>query len=165
MKGLSTRNLTYMRKFAEIYTDLTIVQQAAALLPWFHNCVLIEKVKDHEERMWYIRSAVENGWSRNVLVLQIDSGLYHRKGCAISNFERTLPPAESDLVNETLKDPYNFEFLTLAHDAHERDLERGLLEHLREFFIELGIGFAFVGSQYHLEVKGNSLRSSPWAFN
>jgi predicted nuclease of restriction endonuclease-like (RecB) superfamily len=98
---------------------------------------------------------VQNGWSRNVLVLQIESGLYRRKGKAVTNFDRTLPAPQSDLAQQLLKDPYNFDFLTLDTEARERDLERGLLTHIRRFLLELGVGFAFVGSQYHLEVGGD----------
>jgi predicted nuclease of restriction endonuclease-like (RecB) superfamily len=155
MKGFSPRNLKYMRAFAEAYLDEQFVQQAAAQIPWFHNCAIIDKVKDPTERAWYIRKTTEHGWSRNVLVLQIESGLYRRQGKAITNFERTLPAPQSDLAHQLLKDPYNFDFLTLSTEAHERDLERGLLDHIREFLLELGVGFAFVGSQYHLEVGGD----------
>jgi predicted nuclease of restriction endonuclease-like (RecB) superfamily len=120
--------------------------------PVGHNVLLIEKVKDPAERIWYARKAIEHGWSRSILDHQIDSGLHRRQGKAITNFERTLPPPESDLAQQTLKDPYNFDFLTLAEDAHERHLERGLLEHIRQFLLELGVGFAFVGSQVHVEI-------------
>lgn len=154
MKGFSVRNLKYMRKFAETYPDESIVQQLAAQIPWFHNCVLLDKVKSSDERLWYVEQTIEQGWSRNVLVHQIESGLYHRQSKAITNFERTLPQPQSDLAQQILQDPYNFDFLSLDREARERDLERGLLQHLREFLLELGVGFAFVGSQYHLEVGG-----------
>jgi len=152
MKGFSPRNLKYMRAFAESYSDEHFVQQVAAQIPWFHNCVLLDKVEAQNEREWYMRQTVEYGWSRAVLVLQIESGLYRRHGTATTNFERTLPAPQSDLARQLLKDPYNFDFLTLDEEARERDLERGLLEHIREFLLELGVGFAFVGSQYHLEI-------------
>ncbi len=152
MKGFSRTNLLYMRSFAESYPDEQIVQQAAGQIPWFHNCVILDKVKDAKQREFYIRKTIENGWSRNVLVLQIESKLYERQGKAVTNFERTLPPAQSDLATQLLKDPYNFDFLTLHDAAVERDLENALLQNLRKFLIELGVGFAFVGSQYHLEV-------------
>jgi predicted nuclease of restriction endonuclease-like (RecB) superfamily len=155
MKGFSPRNIKYMRAFADAYAEEQFVQQVAAQIPWFHHCVLLDKVKDSAERVWYIRQTVENGWSRNVLVLQIESGLYRRKGKAITNFDRTLPAPQSDLAQQLLKDPYNFDFLTLDTEARERDLERGLLTHIRQFLLELGVGFAFVGSQYHLEVGGD----------
>jgi predicted nuclease of restriction endonuclease-like (RecB) superfamily len=152
MKGLSSRNLKYMRAFYEAYPDETIVQQLAAQIPWFHNCVLLDKVKRSEERIWYIRQNISHGWSRNVLVHQIESGLFERQGRAQVNFDRTLPAPQSELARQILKDPYNFDFLTLGKEAQERDLEEALLNHLREFLLELGVGFAFVGSQYHLEV-------------
>lgn len=155
MKGFSPRNIKYMRAFADAYSEEQFVQQVAAQIPWFHHCVLLDKVKKPSEREWYIRQTVENGWSRNVLVLQIESGLYRRKGKAVTNFDRTLPAPQSDLAHQLLKDPYNFDFLTLDSEARERDLERELLTHIRQFLLELGVGFAFVGSQYHLEVGGD----------
>ena len=158
MQGFSPRNLKYMRALAEAWPDEAIVQQLAAQLPWFHNCVLLDKVKDTAERLWYIRQSIENGWSRNVLVLQIESGLYRRQGKAITNFHATLPQPQSDLAQQLLKDPFNFDFLTLTTEAQERDLERGLLAHLRQFLIELGVGFAFVGSQVPLEVGGEDFK-------
>src|SRR5450432_125972 len=158
MKGLSPRNLGYMKAFAEAWPEEPILQQAAAKLPWFHNCVLLDKVKDREERIWYVEQAIENGWSRNVLVIHIEAGLYRRQGKAITNFQRTLPSPQSDLAQQLLKDPYNFDFLTLLKDAHERELESGLIEHIRKFLLELGVGFAFVGSQYPLEVGGKDYR-------
>jgi predicted nuclease of restriction endonuclease-like (RecB) superfamily len=115
-------------------------------------------VKTRPEREWYIRQTVQNGWSRNVLVLQIESRLYHRQGKAQTNFTATLPAPQSDLAQQALKDPYNFDFLMLAEDAREREMESGLLEHLRKFLLELGVGFAFVGSQYPIEVGGEDFR-------
>jgi|GEM_PF-216548 len=152
MKGFSVRNLNYMRKFAENFADNQFVQQVAAQIPWFHNCVILDKVKTAEQREFYIRETIANGWSRNVLVLQIESGLYERQGKAITNFELTLPTPQSDLAQSLLKDPYNFDFLMLGTQALERDLENELLLNLRKFLLELGVGFAFVGSQYHLEI-------------
>ena len=151
-KGFSARNLKYMRKFAESYPDREFVQQAAAQIPWFHNCMILDKIEDFAPREWYIRSTIEYGWSRAVLVHQIESDLYRRQGRAVTNFPQTLPLTQSDLARQTLKDPYLFDFLTLGPEAQERDLERGLLEHIRVFMLELGVGFAFIGSQYHLEV-------------
>lgn len=116
---------------------------------------LLDHVKNRREREWYVHRIIENGWSRNVLVHWIESDLYQRQGKARTNFERTLPPPQSDLARETLKDPYNFEFLTLAGDAEERALQKGLLEHIQQFLIELRAGFAFVGQQYPLEVGGD----------
>jgi predicted nuclease of restriction endonuclease-like (RecB) superfamily len=158
MRGLSARNLKYMKAFADAWPDELIVQQAAAQLPWFHNCILLDKVKDPAERRWYIQAAIENGWSRNMLVAHIESKLFHRQGKSITNFERTLPSPQSDLAQQLLKDPYNFDFLTLSQDAHERDLESGLVEHIRKFLLELGVGFSFVGSQYPLEIAGEDYR-------
>jgi predicted nuclease of restriction endonuclease-like (RecB) superfamily len=114
----------------------------------------LEKVKEREERLWYARLVVENGWSRNVLVHQIESALYRRQGRALTNFDRTLPAPQSELARQILKDPYNFDFLSIGPEMLERDLERGLIEHLRDLILELGKGFAFVGSQFHLEVGG-----------
>jgi predicted nuclease of restriction endonuclease-like (RecB) superfamily len=158
MQGLSPRNLGYMKAFAEAWPDEAILQQAAAKLPWFHNCVVLDKVKDINERRWYVEKALENGWSRNVLVLQIESGLYRRQGKATTNFQATLPPPQSDLAQQILKDPYNFDFLTLSNSAQERDLEKGLLTHLRLFLLELGVGFAFVGSQVQIEIGGEDFK-------
>lgn len=154
MQGLSSRNLGYMKAFAEAWPEEPILQQAVAKLPWGHNVRLLDLVKKPEERLWYVEQAIQNGWSRNVLVMQIESGLYRRQGKAITNFQATLPQPQSDLAQQLIKDPYNFDFLTLAKEAQERDLERELLAHLRQFLIELGVGFAFVGSQVPLEVGG-----------
>jgi predicted nuclease of restriction endonuclease-like (RecB) superfamily len=155
MSGFSARNLKYMRSFAEAYPEKTIVQDVMAQLPWYHNITLLEKVKDSKERIWYLRQAVRHGWSRNVLVHQIESGLFERQGETQTNFERTLPSPQSDLAREILKDPYNFDFLSLGPEAHERDLEQGLIDHVQRFLLELGAGFAFVGRQHHLEIEGD----------
>jgi predicted nuclease of restriction endonuclease-like (RecB) superfamily len=152
MKGLSPRNLKYMRAFAQAWPDVSIVQAALAQLPWYHNIALIEKLDRPDERLWYAQQAIQNGWSRNVLVHQIESQQYYRHGKAITNFSRTLPPPQSELAQQLIKDPYDFDFLMLGPDMLERDLERGLIEHLRDLILELGKGFAFVGSQYHVEV-------------
>jgi len=154
MKGFSSRNLKYMRKFAEIYTQTEIVQQAAAQIPWFHNCVILDKVKSAEQRLWYIQATVEYGWSRAVLVHQIETDLYGRQGTALTNFQTTLPAPQSDLAQELIKDPYNFEFLGVSQNISERQLEKALVNRLKEFLLELGRGFAFVGEQYHLDVGG-----------
>jgi predicted nuclease of restriction endonuclease-like (RecB) superfamily len=158
MTGFSPRNLKYMRAFADAWPDEQFVQQVAAQIPWFHNCVLLDQVKNPGEREWYIRQTIENGWSRNVLVHQIESGLYRRQGKALTNFTRTLPAPQSELAQQVVKDPYNFDFLTLSQEARERELERGLLDHIRDFLLELGVGFAFVGSQYPLQVGGEEFR-------
>ncbi len=154
MTGLSSRNLKYMRAFGEAWPDQPIVQQLVAQIPWGHNVRLLDYVKDRAEREWYIKKTIENGWSRNVLVHWIESDLYSRQGKATTNFAKNLPPPQSDLAGELLKDPYKFEFLTLAEDAEERALQKGLLEHIQQFLIELGAGFAFLGQQYPLEVGG-----------
>jgi predicted nuclease of restriction endonuclease-like (RecB) superfamily len=158
MGGFSPRNLNYMRKFAEAYPDIQFVQQAAAQLPWGHHLKLLDSVGDPTQRRFYIEQAAELGWSRNVLTAQIDSNLYHRQGKALTNFSRTLPAPQSELAQQLIKDPYSFEFLGLADDVLERDLEKGLLEQLRALILELGKGFAFVGSQYPLEVGGQDYR-------
>jgi predicted nuclease of restriction endonuclease-like (RecB) superfamily len=154
MRGFSPRNLKYMRAFAEAWPDEQIVQQAVAQIPWGHNVRLLDRVADPAEREWYVRQIVEYGWSRNVLVHQIESKLYERQGRALTNFDRSLPAPQSELAQQVLKDPYVFDFFPLGPEARERDLERGLLDHIRHFLLELGVGFAFVGSQYRLEVGG-----------
>jgi predicted nuclease of restriction endonuclease-like (RecB) superfamily len=153
-KGFSPRNLKYMRAFAEAWQDPEFVQESLAQITWYHNITLLEKLETADERAWYAARTVENGWSRNVLVHQIESGLRQRQGQAVTNFDRTLPPPQSELAQQLLKDPYNFDFLSLGEKILERDLEHGLLEHIRKFLLELGVGFAFVGSQYPLEVGG-----------
>jgi predicted nuclease of restriction endonuclease-like (RecB) superfamily len=154
IKGFSPRNLKYMRALAEAYPDAEFMQQVVAQIPWGHNLRILDAVNDPDEREWYLRQTIEHGWSRNVLVHQIESQIYQRQGKALTNFAQTLPAPQSELAQQLLKDPYTFDFLTLGDAALERDLERGLLAHLREFLLELGIGFAFVGSQQHLEVGG-----------
>lgn len=154
MKGFSPRNLEYMRAFAEAWPEEPFVQQVVAQIPWGHHVRLLDYVKGPTEREWYIRQTIQHGWSRSVLVHQIESGLYQRQGKAITNFDRTLPAPQSELARQLLKDPYTFDFLSLGVEAKERDLQKALVVHLREFLLELGVGFAFVGSQYHLEVGG-----------
>lgn len=126
-----------------------------SLLPWSTNLVLLDKLDDPAERLWYARKTLEHGWSRAVLTVQIESRLHARSGKALNNFARTLPPAQSDLACEILKDPYSFEFLTLREAAQERELERGLLDHVQKFLLEMGEGFAFVGRQVRLTVGGD----------
>ena len=154
VEGFSLRNIKYMRAFAEAYPDAAIVQQLLhnSPIPWGHHVRLLDKVKDSEQRLWYIRAAYDFGWSRAILEHQIASSLYDRQSKSITNFSKTLPPPQSDLAQQILKDPYNFDFLTLGPDAQERQLERGLLDHLRAFMLEMGKGFAFLGSQYPLQV-------------
>lgn len=158
VKGLSARNLGYMKSFAESWPDSEFLQQAVAKIPWGHNVRLIDKVKDSKERRWYVQQTIANGWSRKLLEMQIESNLYKRQGDAITNFERTLPQPQSDLAQQVVKDPYNFDFLTLRRGALERDLEAGLVSHIRDFLLELGVGFAFIGSQYQITVDEKEYR-------
>ena len=155
MKGFSTRNLKYMRAFAEAWTDFEIVQQVAAQLPWFHLCTLIDKVKDTQQREWYLKQAIVQGWSRTTLEVHIKNRLHERQGKAVTNFAARLPAPTSALAQETLKDPYLFDFLSLGEDAQEREIENALIQHITRFLLELGNGFAFVGRQYRLEVNGD----------
>lgn len=166
LSGFSRSNVYRMRAFHQAYAAAGIVPQAvghsdpdgipAPLLdiPWGHNALIVEKVEGTEARLWYAARAAEQGWSRGVLALQIESAAHRRQGRALTNFAATLPAPQSDLAGEVLKDPYCFEFLTLTDRAREAELQRGLLDHLRDLLIELGVGFAFVGSRYHLEVGG-----------
>lgn len=155
MSGFSPRNLNYMRTFAEAYASEEIVQQLLHKIPWGHHVKLLDAVKDTKQRLWYVQKTIENGWSRSILAMQIDSNLYQRQGEAVTNFDRVLPLPQSDLARQLIKDPYSFDFLSLAENAQERDLERGLIDHIRDFLLEMGIGFAFVGSQYRLDVEGD----------
>jgi len=155
MKGFSPRNLKYMRAFAEAWPDEQIVQQAAAQLPWFHLCTLLDKLKTRTERDWYLAKAIEHNWSRNVLVMQIETRLHERSGTAVTNFAASLPKPQSDLALESIKDPYRFDFLGLGDAAQEREVEHALVKHVTEFLLELGAGFAFVGRQVLLDVGGD----------
>ncbi|MGV9014095.1 MAG: PDDEXK nuclease domain-containing protein [Flavobacteriales bacterium] len=152
MGGLSDRNLKYMRAMAEAYTDGSIVQQLVAQLPWGHNILLLTKLKKPEHRQWYAQATITNGWSRAVLQTQVSTHAHRRQGKAVTNFKRTLPAERSDLAQQTLKDPYTFEFLNLAADIRERDLEKALVDHIQKVLLELGSGFAFVGRQVPLKV-------------
>ncbi|MDP2433065.1 MAG: PDDEXK nuclease domain-containing protein [Pseudomonadota bacterium] len=172
-KGFSERNIKRMLAFYREYRDLGFVPQAVAQidsdaevpqtvalfpgevmlsLPWGHHLLLMEKLKDAEVRSWYMRATLANGWSRNILQMQIESAAHTRQGKVTSNFTLRLPPPQSDLVRQVLKDPYLFDFLTLEEPFHERELETGLIAHLERFLLELGQGFAFVGRQYHVDV-------------
>lgn len=155
MKGFSRTNLLYMRAFADAYPDVEFVLRYAGQIPWRHNQVLLDKLKSYEQRLWYAQQSFENGWSRDVLVMQIETDLYKRQGGAITNFDRTLPELNSDLAHQLVKDPYNFDFLNISRNAKERELEKALVERIREFLLEMGVGFAFVGSQYRLDVEGD----------
>jgi len=158
IRGFSRTNLLYMRAFAEAYPDEAIVQQVAGQIPWFHNCTLLDKVKDPQGRLWYIQKTIQQGWSRSVLIHQLERGLYQRQGEAMTNFQTTLPQPQSDLAQQVLRDPYNFDFLSLGKEAQERELEYALVKHIREFLLELGVGFAFIGSQFPIQVSGKEYR-------
>lgn len=163
IKGFSERNLKRMLRFYRSYpAPESIVPRAVAQLPpdeplvwsipWGHQSVLLEKVKDLDVRVWYMEQTLRNGWSRDILTLMIKGDAHARQGRAVSNFPDRLPLAQSDLVTQTLKDPYIFDFMTLEGPFHERELETGLLHHIERFLLELGQGFAFVGRQYHIEI-------------
>lgn len=152
MSGLSARNLKYMRAFAQAWPDRAIVQEALAQITWYHNITLLEKLDHAEERLWYAAKTRENGWSRNILAMQISGQLHLRSGRAISNFEAVLPPPDSDLAIQAFKDPYLFDFLGTADPRREREVEQALIEQVEKLLLELGQGFAFVGRQMALEV-------------
>lgn len=172
-KGFSERNIKRMLAFYREYPHLEFAPQAVAQIesgakvpqpaalfpadliqsvPWGHHAELIAKVKDLVTRRWYMQASLANGWSRNILVMQIESAAHNRQGMAATNFARRLPPPDSDLAQQALKDPYIFDFLTLESDFHERELETGLIAHLEKFLLELGRGFAFVGRQFHFDI-------------
>ena len=146
-----------MAKFAETYPDREFVQTVSAQIPWSHNIAILEKVKDPKQRVWYIQKTAENGWSHNVLVHQIESGLYQRQVLAdkVTNFERRLPSPQSELAAQTIKDPYVFDFIPFREDMLERDIEQALVRDVTKLLLELGTGFAFLGNQYHLNVGGD----------
>ena len=156
VEGFSPRNFRYMRALAEAWPEEAILQSLIAKLPWGHNLRVLDRIKDRPTREWYLRAALEYGWSQDVLVLQIKSRLHEREGKSLTNFQRELPPPESDMAEKILKDPYNFDFLTVTEAAKEREIERGLLTHLRDLLLELGRGFSFVGSQVPLTVDGQT---------
>lgn len=163
-KGFSVRNLKYMRTFAEAYPQFPIVQVplapesdefvqvSLAQIPWYHHISLLTKVKDLHERAFYIVQAASNGWSRDTMLLQIKTDLYNRQGKAVTNFGKTLPMEQSNLAQETIKDPYVFDFLNITGDITERDIENQLIDNVTKFLLELGKGFAFIGRQYKIEV-------------
>ena len=166
--GFSPQNVWHMRAFYMAWTeevsnlqrpvgdlDAKNLPRPVGEIPWGQNLELLAKLKDPVQRLWYAKMTIEHGWSRPVLVHQIETDLYGRQGKAVTNFKRTLPPPQSDLAHEALKDPYTFDFLTLAADAREKELEQGLIDHIQKFLLELGVGFAFVGRQVHLEVEGD----------
>ncbi len=153
MKGLSATNLKYMRFFAQECPAGLIGQQSADQLPWFHIVTLLTKISHAAEREWYAHQAVAQGWPRNILELHIKNQLRLRQGAAITNFKERLASADAGLATEILKDPYHFDFLGLGDEAHERDIETALIRHISRFLLELGVGFAFVGRQFRLEVE------------
>ncbi len=175
MKGFSRRNLEIIRKWYLFYSqEDTIAKQPVSQLtqnaqrsapqltkqiasqivriPWGHNIAIIQKCGTVEQALFYVRKTLENNWSRSVLIHQIESDLFARSGKAVTNFEKTLPAPQSDLAREMIKDPYNLDFLTLTQDFNERELEKGLIDHITRFLMELGAGFAYVGKQVPLQV-------------
>lgn len=158
LKGLSASNLKYCLRFYQFYATVTATpfgQQAVDQIPWGHNILIFTKCSSVAEAGFYIAQTIEQGWSRDVLALQIKSRLHERAGKAVSNFSRTLPAPQSDLAQQTLKDPYTFDFMALTAPYNERDVERQLTQHITHFLLELGKGFAFIGRQYPLEIAGN----------
>ena len=153
--GFSIRNLKYMKKIAEEYPDFEFVQQFVAQIPWGQNIILLDKVKDIEERKWYINQSIINGWSRSLLMMQIESKLYQRQVIAkkVTNFPMTLPDMQSDLAIQTLKDPYIFDFISLKGKVKELEIENAMIDKIKDVLVELGKGFAFVGEQYKITVS------------
>ena len=156
IKGFSVRNIKYVRQWYLFYSDATSIgQQPVAQItqiPWGHNLAIIAKCKSIDEATYYVENTICNGWSRSVLVHQIETGLWQREGQALSNFAKALPSPQSDLAIQTLKDPYVFDFLTLTRNHNERELEQGLIQHITNFLLELGAGFAYIGKQIPLQV-------------
>lgn len=150
--GFSVRNLKYMKKFYIEYRDNEEVQQLVAQVPWGHNIVLMEKIKDIDVRRIYIEGILKNGWGRSMLSIQIDNEYHKRIGNSNNNFKNTLPALDSDLANYTLKDPYIFDFITLKKNYKEKELENAMLNKIKDVLIELGKGFSFVGNQYKITV-------------
>lgn len=154
-KGFSPRNLMFMRALAATWDEQAIVKAPLSQLPWYHHIALIQKLSEPEARLWYASAAVEHGWSRNVLVHQIESQLHARAGKSVNNFKATLPPSDSDLADQLTKDPYIFDFVTMTDKRNERELEVQLIKHVEKFLLELGQGFAFVGEQVRLVIGGD----------
>lgn len=152
--GFSRRNLYAIRQWHLFYRTVSeFVPQAVAQIPWGHNRLIISKIKDTTEALFYANATVENGWSREQLEIQIKNKYFQVKGKSITNFKNTLPQIQSQLAIETLKNPYNFDFLGLQDDALEREIENAMMQHITKFLLELGKGFAFVGRQYSLVVS------------
>jgi len=154
-KGYSVRNLKYMAKFAKTYPDFEIVQRTVAQIPWRHNIALLDKVKDENQRFWYIEKTIESGWSRDWLVTQIESGLFERQvvSSKATNFQKRLASPLGELAEQTMKDPYVFDFIEYSDGMIEREIEDELVKNITKLLLELGTGFAFIGNQYHIEVE------------
>ena len=152
MHGFSPRNLKYMRRFAEIWPDETIVQRCVAQLPWRHNICLMEKVSEPNRRLAYAMGAIKYGWSKTILELQLENYTIERTGKLPTNFDETLPDVQSDMVQQMFKDPYLLDFTGADANSREKDIEDGLTNHITQFLLELGQGFSFVGRQVHLEL-------------
>lgn len=151
----------FPRKFAKCWGDYEIVQRFVAQISWWSNITLMDKLKTQEERIWYAGKTIENGWSKTILELQIQSKLMERTVKTVNNFPVVLPPLDSDMVNQIFKDPYLFDFLETDMPRREVELEQKLTEHIQSFLLELGQGFAFVGRQVHLEVGGQDILCHP----
>lgn len=176
MKGFSRTNLFYIRRWFLFYSkesekvpqpvgqlqeqpgSFELIPQLVVQIPWGHNREIITKAKTVEEAIFYVQQTIINNWSRNILQAQMESGLFRRKGKVLDNFESTLPKPQADLARETLKNPYNFDFLVLGPEAREKDLEDALLNQIQKFLLELGQGFAFMGRQYIVNVGGDDFR-------
>jgi len=159
MKGFSLTNLKYVRQWYLFYSQKIEKSQQAVdqltQIPWGHNIAIVSKCKNLDEALFYVQKTIQNSWARSVLIHQIESDLFRRAGQAITNFKATLPSPQSDLARETLKDPYNFDFLTLTEKHDEKELENALVKHVTKFLLELGAGFSYIGQQYRLEVGGD----------
>ena len=167
MKGFSKRNLELIRKWYRFWSDSTLIAKQLATqtesvhiipifqIPWWHNIVIITKIQNSDKALFYVNKTIQNNWSRSVLTHHIESDLFKREGKAVTNFEATLPAPQSDLAREILKDPYNFDFLTLTEKHNEKELENALVNHVTKFLLELGAGFSYIGRQYNLEINGD----------
>ena len=155
IKGFSVRNLKYMKKFYLEYKDVKLVQRCVAQLPWRHNIVLMSKIKDNKIRRLYAENTIKNGWSKDMLVIQIENNYHLRIGNSSNNFKELFPDINSDLANNTIKDPYVFDFLTLKENYREKELEQAMIEKIKDVLIELGKGFSFVGNQYKVSTENN----------
>ena len=153
IEGFSVRNLKYMKKFYLEYKDDEIVQRSVAQLPWRHNIALMSKIKDNGTRKLYANATVQNGWSRDMLVTQIDSKYHLRIGRSSNNFKELLPSVDGDLANNVIKDPYILDFLEIKDSYKERDLELAMVDKIKKLLLELGKGFSFVGNQYEIKTK------------